>query len=334
MSDESYIREVGQQLDLFKQTSSTQYNFRCPLCGDSEKSKFKKRGWFYQANDGMWMFHCFNCSIPLPFWLFLKKNFPQIYSRYIYETFSATSKYSKSEKRPKDDQTETIKKFLIPVNQSEKVQDYLRGRKIPEQHWNEIFIVKDFSAFKCLQKYKDAELPAEPRIVIPVYSKTGFIEFLISRAILPSSKRRYLNIGLGEDSHFFGLYNPDGSYKINLNKKIYVLEGAFDSMFLDNAIAVNSSDLIKTINHFGSLSEALDLVFIPDADRRNKEILRVYRQIIDSGHKICILPDSLEGKDLNEMVLKNNDINIQETVDHNLYQGLEALLKFNNWKKI
>ena len=42
------------------------YNFRCTICGDSQKSKTKKRAWLlYSKKTSQWMYYCFNCGASL-----------------------------------------------------------------------------------------------------------------------------------------------------------------------------------------------------------------------------------------------------------------------------
>ena len=46
--DTQYIRLLGSQLGLFKEKGNKVWNFRCPYCGDSKKSKVKARGYVFQ----------------------------------------------------------------------------------------------------------------------------------------------------------------------------------------------------------------------------------------------------------------------------------------------
>ena len=59
--EQKYISLVSHRLERFSRKSSGKYNFRCPICGDSEKSKYKARAWIYEIQ-GKSRFHCFNCS--------------------------------------------------------------------------------------------------------------------------------------------------------------------------------------------------------------------------------------------------------------------------------
>ena len=46
--DSKFIGLVSSRLDRFKKVKANLYNFRCPICGDSEKQKNKARGYLYQ----------------------------------------------------------------------------------------------------------------------------------------------------------------------------------------------------------------------------------------------------------------------------------------------
>ena len=46
--DTKYVNLLSSRLPLFKRKNEGLFNFRCPLCGDSQKSKTKARGYLYQ----------------------------------------------------------------------------------------------------------------------------------------------------------------------------------------------------------------------------------------------------------------------------------------------
>ena len=52
---------------------------------------------------------------------------------------------------------------------------------------------------------------------------------------------------------------------------------------------------------------------------------------IKEGHKVVIWPDSIKQKDINDMVLANLDV--EDLISNNVFQNLEAELKFRNWRK-
>jgi hypothetical protein len=53
---------------------------------------------------------------------------------------------------------------------------------------------------------------------------------------------------------------------------------------------------------------------------------------IDAGDKLIIWPTTINEKDVNEMYLSGHDV--QSLVKLSTYSGLEAKLKFNEWKKV
>jgi hypothetical protein len=73
-------------------------------------------------------------------------------------------------------------------------------------------------------------------------------------------------------------------------------------------------------------------VWIYDNEPRNIEIVRRIGNTIDSGDSIVIWPESIDDKDINDMVMSGLDV--QSVIESNTYSGLEAKLKFNTWKKI
>ncbi len=72
--DSKYINLVSARLDKFKRVKPNLYNFRCPLCGDSQKHKNKARGYFYQVKTNT-NYKCHNCGASMSFNNFLKKCF-------------------------------------------------------------------------------------------------------------------------------------------------------------------------------------------------------------------------------------------------------------------
>ena len=68
--DSKYIGLVSSRLQKFKRVKADLYNFRCPICGDSQKHKNKARGYFYQVKMNT-NYKCHNCGASLSFNNFL-----------------------------------------------------------------------------------------------------------------------------------------------------------------------------------------------------------------------------------------------------------------------
>ena len=117
-----------------------------------------------------------------------------------------------------------------------------------------------------------------------------------------------------------------GLDKVNKNKPVMIVEGPFDSTFLKNSVAMAGSD--ADVRTFGWSN----YIWIFDNEPRNREIVNRISKVIDRGDNVVIWPKRIQQKDINDMVLDGH--NVQDVVDSNVYSGLEATLKFNDWKKV
>ena len=111
--------------------------------------------------------------------------------------------------------------------------------------------------------------------------------------------------------------------------KGYIVEGPLDSLFLPNTIASSGSDLATVGKDEVNLE---NIVFVFDNEPRNAELGKQILKCIDKGYSICIWPSSITHKDINEMVL--HGLNPHIIIDANTYKGLEARIRFNEWKKV
>jgi hypothetical protein len=118
------------------------------------------------------------------------------------------------------------------------------------------------------------------------------------------------------------VYNYDD---IDNTKPVYILEGPFDSYFVDNSIAMCGADVdLKKLN----ISQP---IYIYDNEPRNKEILGRMEKTISQNLPIVIWPKNIKQKDVNLMILAG--LNVNQIIQDNIYTGLLANLNFNEWKK-
>ena len=106
----------------------------------------------------------------------------------------------------------------------------------------------------------------------------------------------------------------------------YVTEGPFDSLYIDNAIAMAGADIDW------DMLEGKEVVFVFDNEKRNREIVKRMEKAISKGYEVVIWPSSLEEKDINDMFNAGHDV--QSLVEFNTYEGLEASIKLSEWKKV
>ena len=84
--DSKYIGLVSSRLTKFKRVKPNLFNFRCPICGDSQKHKNKARGYFYQYKTDT-NFKCHNCGASSTFNNFVKRIDPTLHKQYVMEKF-------------------------------------------------------------------------------------------------------------------------------------------------------------------------------------------------------------------------------------------------------
>jgi transcription elongation factor Elf1 len=330
--DTKYIGLVSVKLQKFSKKKVGLYNFRCPYCGDSQKHKNKTRGYLYQLKNDH-NFKCHNCGVSRTFTNFLKDIDPAIYDQYVFERYKvgATGKGSNTP-NPESIKFEkpnfSKKDFDLPkiseLNITHPARKFLEKRKIPIKYFQNLYFAENFKEWTNTQKHTFDDLGNdEPRIIIPLKDSNEIFGFQ-GRSINPKTKLKYVTIILNEEQP--KIYGLD---KINFNKTVYIVEGPFDSMFIDNCIAMVGADIDK---EFFNNKKETNFVVIYDNEKRNKQIVDRIEKAIELKFPIVIWPDSIKEKDINDMVLSG--LNVKSVIESNTYSGLEAKLKFTNWKKI
>ena len=319
--DSKYIGLVSSRLDRFKKVKSNLYNFRCPICGDSQKHKNKARGYFYQVKVNT-NFKCHNCGASLSLNNFLKQIDSVLHKQYTMEKFKEgfTGKNFVVEE-PKLEFTKPIFRDKIDLPRASEIpiaKEYLEKRMIDP---TKFYFAKKFKEWVNTQKQTfDTIGRDESRIIIPLYDTERNLIGFQGRSLGPNSVK-YITVMLQDEApKLFGLD------KIDDTKPIYITEGPFDSTFLENSVAMCGSDL--DIRSFGWGS----YIWIFDNEPRNREIIGRINNTIDRGDQIVIWPSNIDEKDINDMVLSGH--NVKSIVESNIYSSLEAKIKFNNWKKV
>ena len=319
--DSKYIGLVSSRLQKFKRVKADLYNFRCPICGDSQKHKNKARGYFYQVKTNT-NYKCHNCGASLSFNNFLKQIDPTLHKQYTMEKFKDgfTGKNFVVEEPKLEFKKPVFKKKLDLPKASEipAAKNYLEKRKVDS---TKFYYASKFKAWVNTQKKTfDYIKKDESRIIIPMYDTESNLIGFQGRSLIPNSVK-YITCMLNEEAP--KVYGLD---KIDKDKTIYVVEGPFDATFVENSIAMCGSD--------SSLAclEGSSIVYVYDNEPRNKEIVGRIDKCISRGERVIIWPTIIRDKDINDMVLSGHDI--MSVLKSNTYSGLEAQIKFNNWKKV
>jgi hypothetical protein len=78
-----------------------------------------------------------------------------------------------------------------------------------------------------------------------------------------------------------------------------------------------------------------DYVLVHDNQPRNFEVVNHIKKSIDKKFKVCVFPDYIKEKDINDMILSGKSADeIKSMIDENTHQDLQALLKFEIWRKV
>ena len=318
--DSKFIGLLSSRLQKFKRVKSNLYNFRCPICGDSKKNKSKTRGYLYavKANTN---FKCHNCGASMSLNNFIKEIDSTLHKQYTMEKFKSghTGRNFVSEEPVFKFEAPKFKsKIKLPkASEHPRPAGYLTARKLNPE---DFYYAKHFKKFaNSLKPTFENEDHDEERIIIPLYYKKNLIGFQ-GRSIKPNPVK-YITVMLDDDAP--KIYGLD---KIRTDAPVYVTEGPFDSTFISNAIAMCGAD--ANVSSWGISNP----VWIYDNEPRNREITDRISKTIDSGDSVVIWPDSIDDKDINDMVMSGLDV--QSVIESNTYSGLQAKLKFNSWKKI
>jgi len=324
--DDQYIRLVSSQLDKFTKKAGT-YNFRCPYCGDSKKHQNKARGYLFKMKND-YVFKCHNCGMGRTFTNFLKDQNSSLHDRYVMERYrdGLTGRRSQTANPEFNFQKPVFKKKqgldlqkISELNKEHPAREYLVSRKIEDLDY--FYYCPKFKDWTNKQKKTFDNLRQDSaRIIIPLKDKDGNMFGYQGRSLAPKAKIRYITIMLDESKpKVYGLDRVDPSLPV------YVTEGPFDSHFLGNSIAMCGSDV-----NLSSLD--YQFVFVYDNEPRNREIVTKIEATAKRGDKVVIFPRTVTQKDLNDMVLAGH--NVQKLVESNTHQGLEAIIKLNEWKKV
>ena len=303
-----------------KHETPTDITVRCPICGDSKKSRNKARMHLYMRN-GKALVNCFNeCSCTnKTVYKFLKDYYPNLLENYKQETFGNRIKeikeldFSGGVGFELTEEPENKPKTLFDLSQyfekSEKVYDYIESRGL---EWSpalgDVYLGKKITLNGKFYNIDDF-------IVIPLYCGDKWYGFY-SRSM---KEHRFQTFIIDEGLKLWNFYNIDKS------KTVYVFEGIFD------ALSAYNSGLTNVVACLGatpplSLLEGLDVVFCFDNDRTGHLNSIKY---LKRGFKVLCYPENIKEKDMNE-ILKTG-IDVKDLILNNQVSGILGEIKIKNF---
>ena len=319
--DSKYIGLVSSRLPKFKRVKANLYNFRCPICGDSQKHKNKTRGYIYpiKANTN---FKCHNCGASMSLNNFLKEVDPTLQKQYAMEKFKEGHAGGRNFVVEEPELNFEAPKFKPKLNLPKAdvnpaAKKYLENRKLDPTKFYYTDRFKQWT--NTLKPTFDDVRYDEPRVIIPLIYLNTVVGFQ-GRSLGPS-KVKYITVMINDDApKIYGLDN------IRRDAPVFITEGPFDSTFIRNSIAMCGAD--ADVSRWGISTP----VYVYDNEPRSPEIVRRIETAIASQQSVVIWPSNIHEKDINDMVLAGQDV--QSVVESNVYSGLKAKLQFNTWKRI
>ena len=102
-------------------------------------------------------------------------------------------------------------------------------------------------------------------------------------------------------------------------------------MFLQNCVAIVGAGALKNIPDRFTDTE---MTWIMDNEPRNRQVNAYVEKLIELGRDVFIWPDNIDEKDINDLAYKMSTRKIQKMIDDNTVSGLEATLRFREWRKV
>jgi hypothetical protein len=337
--DVKYINMIAARLSRFAWKKTNQLAVcRCPVCGDSKRNKTKTRFYFYEKKGGFFV-KCHNCDFGTTLAKFIEQFDRRLYDEYTLEKYrGGLTGRNEAEpaftfEQPRFERTENHNTNsselgiglpkISELPEAHPAKAFLQARLIPNSAYDLLYYAENFGEWA---KTIDPEkiLGDEPRLIIPIVYD-GILIGANCRVLDGSQGKniRYITLRKekGEDRMWFGLE------RVTPDNPVIVVEGPLDSLFLPNGVA--TAGLGRTVTLPKELG--FNPIFALDNEPRNREVVKTVEWLIDNGRTVCIWPDSVTQKDINDMVLAG--VNPHQIILKNACRGAEAKLKFMRWKK-
>ena len=328
--EQKYLLLASSQLSQFKKKNDYLYNFRCPYCGDSQRSQHKARGYVFKKDNTL-IYKCHNCGVGANLPNFLKHLDKKLYNEFMTEKYREQPEQF-AEIKLKEETKKLLKETTSKLRSVKKISQlpiehparkFCDMRMITNNKHYLIYYTDHF--YKFINTLIENKFPSiqkdHPRLLIPFFDEKNIL-FAIQGRSLKDESPKYITIKINEDKD--KLY---GLERVDWNKTVYVVEGPLDSLFLDNAIATAQSDL-RVANKEVS-------VLIPDNEPRNKEVVKQIEKYINEKYNVVIWPSDIKQKDINEMIMSGKtERDIKDIIAQNTFSGLLAKTKLSQWRKV
>jgi hypothetical protein len=308
------------------------YFARCPVCGDSEKNKHKKRMYLIKKERN-WRVFCHNCAYSAYLLKFVKDFFPLQYdyvvNQCVTEFYSSNNKKeskqqkmanlleSLQEKVKKNEVRLTnIEKFInkncLPMTDNnetvKEIRNSLKERMLTDSYIDTLFY--------CYQDhYKE-------RLIIPFYDNNNKIYYFQARKTKEHQMPKYTN---WEDEEAGPQQKPEyNGFNVDKSRTVYLFEGIFNSLFVNNSIA--------TLGVTVSTSRIKDYVqrypkrcWIMDNDAPGKKLTK---KLLEMGENCVIFPTKYKKiKDSNLLAIELGKSDLTEIIEKWSYNSIVGMVE-------
>lgn len=341
--DLKFINMLSPKLDKFSWRKRNLATCRCPICGDSRKKKSKTRFYFYESKDSFYV-KCHNCGYASSFYNFLRGTDALLFRDYSSERYlEKMSVVNKEEEmlglirnkfrkfEPKDEFLRELPR-ISELPENHVARQFVELRRIPTKFYDILYYAEDFGSWMRKVDPECNSVGKEKRLVIPFFNKQNQMVAAQGRVLNMKGEMnarrtaRYITIKADKsiDRLWYGLWRCDPT------KAVYVVEGPLDSLFIPNTVAMVGAAALTEIH---PRLENSDLTFVLDNEPRNEQIIAYNRKLIEAGRKVCIWPEDVVKKDINDMIYEKSADEIKQVIDQNTFSGLEAKLRLQRWSK-
>ena len=272
---------LGEPKKVYENTSQVSWN--CPVCDEGgNKGNL-------EVNIEKSLFHCWSCgdyegthgSLGKLFDKFGNKKQKKLYHVLKPETIIKRERKKKTLKLPDRFTQFKDSSKVYPIRR--QAMNYLNGRGITDD------MIERYGIGFCDNGDHAG------RIVIPSYNKKGELNYYIARSWDPMSRAKYKNPEAEKDKIIFW------ENLIDWNKDIFLVEGAFDGLFLDNVIPMLGKHMSELLFETIYMNAKSNIIICLDADAWQNAV-KLYHEL-NGGElwgriKLVKLPDNKDIADL------------------------------------
>jgi len=260
-----------------------QISFNCPVCDDGRNKHNMEVNYIDNV------YKCWSCgdsegthgALGRIFDKYGNKKQKKLYNVLKPETVVKREKKKKTMKLPEGFTLFKDSSPVYPVRR--QAMNYLKNRGITDE------MIEKFGIGFC-DKGDHAG-----RIVIPSYNTKGELNYYIARSWNPMSRAKYKNPEAEKDKIIFW------ENLIDWNKDIYLVEGAFDGLFVDNPIPMLGKHMSELLFETIYKKAKADIIICLDADAWENAV-KLYHELhggeLWGRIKIIKLPDDKDIADL------------------------------------